>query len=693
MSSFDFWGYIFPKKQMTVEEAEAVAAAEADTLGEPVSDCDTESHNDNERVRALSGHSSANGTPRQQQHPKQTTPMYKNSIPSSVSTTLQFMRRKKVLPRHAATGCFKLDVCFQITESAIQSGRLGAISTRPHVALSSLDEAGAVASPSPLDFAPESAGGAPYALAIVVDSYNTQLPFDTQLSLSGFSMLSHLASANDNGGGSSRRGGGDDSCAGDESGQSRGSSGHQVREHVLQGSGERGVGVSQSGIGAELLKPRVFYNSARIPVFTSEEAIGFDSEYLRTKVCIYASAATNRSKRYAKLFASTLGSRPLIGPFDPNRSRFVRLPASYAFSVLMARVHMYLTEQALIAVGELEGRNPRGVFDLAHLSMYALPTGRNETIYIADEFDVVVKFIDGELVDVHPIFDHTSLAAALEPFEHDNWVEAWSKTASAAAMPSVAMATLQSPVVFSTATAAAVGGSDTVESFSVDEHGIRRPLECRVSISIFFARYTRQSVVGEFQLFLRLRSARAQERYLRTIGAAHSPAVDLIRTLDRNRTRGRKDVEDIGDAERSDNRVVADRGGGGVAEIQSYGNKASDSDDEDDDDTSIAFTTDPNAKGTESSSTVLISMSSTLPNAPCDGAAAPIVELTAAGAERRPRSDDAKNSVDVEDCSIHSRDDAIDNRDWSATQRSEAMMLTLGVATTTKKRSDDNVTE
>jgi hypothetical protein len=91
---------------------------------------------------------------------------------------------------------------------------------------------------------------------------------------------------------------------------------------------------------------------------------------------------------------------------------------------------------------------------------------------------------------------------------------------------------------------------------------VRRSLSCKLVLAVHYARYTRNTVVGEFQTYLRLRAAKdVQAEFVRTSG--QSATVDLIRSLESDQNAQLRDVA-----------------------IQSY--KSSDSDD---DEASVVFTT------------------------------------------------------------------------------------------------------
>jgi len=256
-------------------------------------------------------------------------------------------------------------------------------------------------------------GVAPHALSIVLAAHDaSDMPFDTQLSLSGFSAqreqrLGH-AQASD----------------------------APLRDQVLLRNSYAPRGSEKQR--AMLARPLVCEEPITGTRFGSIEAIGFDSARLFDSVLtlVDSERAPEHCARLARLFGAhqsplgtivhaSRGARASTGGgggASASRLRFYLLPIEYEYTYLLVRVYTYLVMHALRNSSIYEV--PPDAIDAA---LYEVPYSSEHLVFTHADLLRVVDFVNEHLVDVHPQFDPHRIRARLAPFDSASWVDAWNR--------------------------------------------------------------------------------------------------------------------------------------------------------------------------------------------------------------------------------------------------------------------------
>jgi len=251
-------------------------------------------------------------------------------------------------------------------------------------------------------------GVAPHALSIVLASHDaSDMPFDTQLSLTGLSLQNE-----------------------ERLGHARQTDAALRDQVLLRKSYEPRGGDKQRTM---LSRPLVCQESVTGTRFGSIEAIGFDSARLFDSVVtlVDSDREPEHSRQLARLFGprqsplgailqASAGGR--TADTSHRRLRFYLLPIEYEYTYLLARVYIYLVVHAL--------RNSR-IYELPpetiDHSFYEVPFSSEHLVFTHADLHQVVDFVNDHLVGVHPQFDPHRIRARLTPFGNASWVDAWNR--------------------------------------------------------------------------------------------------------------------------------------------------------------------------------------------------------------------------------------------------------------------------
>lgn len=319
-------------------------------------------------------------------------------VPAIVDSFDRLLKEHQ-LADHTKTGFVVLNASFQVDESAVRRGTLSLERDM------NISVGGELKRRIFIDSAHTTRREA-HALSVVLTAFDmSEMPFDCQLSMRGFRLAQE------------RRLG------------QRQQSDACLRDYILLAKRKQQRG--QRRPDTLLVRPLVCQCPLTGTRFGSIEATGFKSTDLFQKVVelVDESSDPERAGALAKLFGrrrSTLGDElfdSAVGSSADGHAstkRFYLLPYAYQYTALIVRVHTYLTMRAL-----RQSRAHSIPEQSIDFSLYELPFSSKHLIVPADELQMVVAFIDNNLVDVHPTFDPLGLGATLAPFGYPSWTEAW----------------------------------------------------------------------------------------------------------------------------------------------------------------------------------------------------------------------------------------------------------------------------
>lgn len=289
----------------------------------------------------------------------------------------------------------------------------------------------------------------PYALSALLVGYDaSEMPFDTQISLRGFSTETERELG------------------------TRTPTDAELRDHILYADRVVPRGSKPFSL---LTRPLVCEEPITGVTFASIEAVGFSSQdFWSNRVArrVPESKAASVARLFARPPPDSAAAAAVHGSDSGGRG-FYYVPLEYHYTSLLVRVHVYLTLQALRrdSVYEIDAES----IDPA---TYELPTNSKFVIFESGSLMAAIRYIDERLVNVHPVFQPGRLRAMLEPHQYNNWTDAWNSRQNTGR------------------TLNAVSQAHGEAQRRVEYAGESKTLSCHATFLIFYATFRRESIAG-----------------------------------------------------------------------------------------------------------------------------------------------------------------------------------------------------